>query len=264
MESAGWKSTEEYADGSDYEENVNLGNFVEGDGVRYKGRGLIQLTGRANYKRMSLIFRRNLIRNCNPRAKVGTFARDCYKIVSEFPFALEVSGQYWKTRVIDDGSNPALSLNTLADYDDFEGVTRNINGVSMLGLDRRKLFTQRAKIMLAKDTTPGIGESQDVFPDPDFKESELEPPGGPRRPRINPPPQAGRYIAYMRDNIYHFTDGKVDLQPNNNVPAPDPSKGPVAYYLNNVAYYYPETSDAASTSSSSAAIETNGPAPRVI
>ena len=52
-ESGGLRYTQEIASGADYEGRADLGNVKPGDGPKYKGAGVIQLTGRANYQAFS-------------------------------------------------------------------------------------------------------------------------------------------------------------------------------------------------------------------
>lgn len=118
--------TRELASGAAYENRADLGNTQPGDGVRFKGRGLIQLTGRDNY------------------AKYGTHAGlDLLKagneeLIANTPkYALDVSLWFWDSR----------KLNTHADADNLRAVTRRVNG-GYNGLADRQDYLDRAKFFL--------------------------------------------------------------------------------------------------------------------
>lgn len=53
----------EIASGAAYEYRADLGNIYKGDGIKYKGRGYIQLTGRSNYTHYGLVFGIDLVNN---------------------------------------------------------------------------------------------------------------------------------------------------------------------------------------------------------
>lgn len=94
----------ELASGKAYEGRKDLGNTVPGDGVRYKGRGLIQLTGKANYFR------------CMMELDI-----DCIEhpeLLEEPVNAARVAGWFWQSN----------NLNALADVGDQKGICRKING----------------------------------------------------------------------------------------------------------------------------------------
>jgi putative chitinase len=121
-ESDGFNTNEEYASGADYEWRRDLGNTQVGDGVRFKGRGLIQVTGRANYGECGQALGIDLIKN--PQ-RLGDYDLACLS-----------AGWYWDTR----------NLNAHADRDDVVRITRIINGGEN-GLADRRNYLARAKLV---------------------------------------------------------------------------------------------------------------------
>ena len=119
-ESDAFNTNEEYASGADYEGRRDLGNTKACDGVRFKGRGLIQVTGRSNYAACGQALGVDLINN--PQ-RLANFDLACFS-----------AGWYWDTR----------SLNDYADNDDVIQITRIING-GLNGLGDRQAYLARAK-----------------------------------------------------------------------------------------------------------------------
>ncbi len=125
-ESLSFKYTQELASGADYEGRKDLGNTQKGDGVRFKGRGLIQLTGRDNYAEYGKSIGKDLLVLGNEQ------------IISSTPkYALDVSLWFWDKR----------KLNTFADGDNIKAITRRING-GYNGLADRLDYLERSKFFL--------------------------------------------------------------------------------------------------------------------
>lgn len=119
-ESGSFRYMEEIASGQAYEGRADLGNTQPGDGRLFKGRGPIQLTGRANYRTYG--------------NTLGIDFERHPEIVALPSIGLHVALEYWR----------ALGLNVLADADDIEGITRKING-GLNGFEDRKAHLARLK-----------------------------------------------------------------------------------------------------------------------
>ena len=114
----------ELASGRAYEGRKDLGNTQKGDGVKFKGRGPIQITGRSNYEICGKALGLDLINHPE---------------LLELPeHGCRAAAWFWATH----GLNELADSNTLAG---FKLITRKING-GYNGLDDRLQFWKRAKL----------------------------------------------------------------------------------------------------------------------
>lgn len=142
-ESGGFRWQEEIASGAAYEGRADLGNVYPGDGVRFKGRDFIQITGRYNYTALS--------RWAYDKGQVptptyfvdnpGALATDTYAFL----------GVVWYWTV-------ARNMNAYADSGDVIGATRAVNGGTNGLADRQAAYaraiSQGDNLLDPQDTDP--------------------------------------------------------------------------------------------------------------
>lgn len=130
-ESDGFKTLSEYWGPTEaqkrYEGRRDLGNVEKGDGYKYRGRGIFQLTGRANYRQMG--------------KKLNVDLQKEPDLAATGEISVQTALEYWKSR----------NLNMYADKDDIKEVTRRING-GYNGLEDRINYLNRAKKIFANVT----------------------------------------------------------------------------------------------------------------
>jgi len=105
-----------------YEGRKDLGNTEPGDGKRFMGRGLMQVTGRNNYQRVGDALGVDLVSNPEQLETPVLAARS--------------AGWFWKEH----------GLNELADAGKFETITRRINGGTNGLEDRERLLGIARKV----------------------------------------------------------------------------------------------------------------------
>jgi predicted chitinase len=111
-----------------------LGNTEPGDGKRFKGRGPIQLTGRANYRRFGDLLGEALITEPARAARPD--------------LAFRIAGLFWSKKGLNE-------LADLASADAFREITRRING-GFNGLEERRKFYATACAVLGVAVAPAI------------------------------------------------------------------------------------------------------------
>jgi len=108
-----------------YANRMENGPESSGDGWKYRGRGIIQLTGKSNYTRCSQALYKNLMLIENP------------DLLLDKSVAVRAAIWFWETN----------SLNQLADADNIIGVTKRING-GTIGLAHRTQVLDQIKRFL--------------------------------------------------------------------------------------------------------------------
>lgn len=128
-----------------YEGRVDLGNTQAGDGRRFMGRGLLQTTGRSNYRAL--------------RDRLRSRGVDCPDFEAE-PDRLEhprwaalSAADYWEMR----------GINRIADRDDHEAVTKAVNG-GINGLEDRRRRLKKALVVLEESPPVYLGPELQVPP----------------------------------------------------------------------------------------------------
>jgi putative chitinase len=124
-ETGGFQFMVELASGDAYEGRADLGNTQPGDGRRFKGRGFIQLTGRANYAAAG--------------RELGLPLEAQPELAAQPGIAARTAVWFWTRK----------GLNARADAGDVVGITRAINGGTN-GLAERQRLTDRALAVLGE------------------------------------------------------------------------------------------------------------------
>ncbi|MBY0446530.1 MAG: hypothetical protein K2Q15_15150 [Burkholderiales bacterium] len=141
-ESDHFKTFKEYATGAAYEGRADLGNSKAGDGIRFKGRGIFQITGRSNYLQLGI--------------KKGH--RDIFinhpEYLEQAEYAVWSACEYWANKNLNDVANHAdmdvlkkKYRGKVLDVSPVEFISLTING-GYNGIEERKRFYALAQRVL--------------------------------------------------------------------------------------------------------------------
>ncbi len=152
-ESGGLFFTEELASGAAYEGRKDLGNTQKGDGIKYKGRGLIQITGRSNYTLLSTFFNADFVNN--PTLLGGKNVNKCSP--DQFKYAALSAGWFWNTKDLNslaDKIDITKDITLQANMANYIAITKKINGGTNGLQDRVQRYTKGLPFFRTALVTP--------------------------------------------------------------------------------------------------------------
>lgn len=137
-----FRTLREYASGKAYEGRLDLGNTQAGDGTKFRGRGIFQTTGRANYLQLGIKKgRRDLFINTP-------------ELLEQPEYAVWSACEYWKTRGLNDAANHADQdvlkkkyRGRIIDVSPIEFISITINGGYNGMADRKKYYLAALSVL---------------------------------------------------------------------------------------------------------------------
>lgn len=140
-ESDSYNTLEEYASGKAYEGRKDLGNIHPGDGVKYKGKGLIETTGRLNYRALTISY--------NKLNSSHLDFEEHPELLKDENLAVWSACEYWISRSLNDVANmPDITTIYVKKMNwhltPIEYITWRVNG-GQNGIEQRIKFYERAK-----------------------------------------------------------------------------------------------------------------------
>lgn len=140
-ESDSYNTLEEYASGKAYEGRKDLGNIYPGDGVKYKGKGLIETTGRLNYRALTISY--------NKLNSSHLDFEEHPELLKDENLAVWSACEYWDSRSLNDIANmpdetKIWSKRLQYNLSPLEYITLRVNG-GQNGIKERINFYYKCK-----------------------------------------------------------------------------------------------------------------------
>jgi len=176
-----------------YANRMGNGNEASGEGYKYRGRGLIQVTGKENYTACSKALDLNLIKE--PDA-----------LLTDSNAAMS-AGWFWGSK----------GLNNYADRKEFDTITRRINGGMNGAADRNALYQRALKVLDDESPDTDKDKAAEVEPDKTTTISK-EPTPIAKTTSMSEPAYTGNKSSYPDNRTYESKSGhiiEIDDTPGN-------------------------------------------------